>query len=401
MAWSRLVAQRQRLRGSIWLPGLCGLLIGAGGFNEISVAGMGIWALIQFDKKKFLSGPPTFRDLTVISIGMLMLAYWQFQDPYLPSTFNGLTLVEAGKAGAWWLFSLTFFRCSKPRDRKILLLGVAAGLFTYAGATALGSLIYQGPGGGYVQIYNIYDGSTLANSTTCGYAASGALLMATRLKKNLFIPAAITTVAVGLQSGARTPIAVALFLTCYYGITALISSQKNWRERFKTAILALLVISFSAGSGMLRIPAISRLASIAKPEGRAILYPEGIWRLTSALRHGDPSILGNPTSLYIFEQWWHNILLDSYRNAGLAGLALATAWALNLASTSLIGLLSNDYLLTLISIATSFLLFTGLPLGTGAHELISVLALTLLCNLRVSELRPQLQPLDRAEQTPA
>ena len=118
---------------------------------------MGIWALIQFDKEKLLSGPPTFRDLTVISIGMLMLAYWQFQDPYLPSTFSALTLVEVGKAVAWWLFSLTFFRCGEQRDRKILLLGVAAGLFTYAGATALGSLIHQGPGGGYGNIYNIYD----------------------------------------------------------------------------------------------------------------------------------------------------------------------------------------------------------------------------------------------------
>ena len=362
---------------------------------------MGIWALIQFDKEKLLSGPPTFRDLTVFSIGMLMLAYWQFQDPYLPSTFSGLTLAEAGKAVAWWLFSLTFFRCGKPRDRKILLLGVAAGLFAYAGATALGSLIHQGPGGGYVRIYNIYDGSNLANSTTCGYAASGALLMASRLKKSLFIPAAITTVVVGLQSGARTPLIIAICLIFYYSIAALISSQKNWRELFKPAILALAVISFLAGSGMHRIPAISRLSRIAMPEGRALLYPEGIWRLTSALRHGDPSMLGNPISLYIFDQWWHNILLDSYRNADLAGLALATAWAINLASTSLIGLLSNDYLLTLISIATSFLLLTGLPLGTGAHELISVLALTLLCNLRVSELSPQLQQLDPAEQTPA
>ena len=362
---------------------------------------MGIWALIRFDKKKFLSGPPAFRDLTVISIGMLMLAYWQFQDPYLPSTFSGLTLIEAGKAVTWLVFSLTFFRCGKPRDRKLLLQGVAAGLFAYAGATALGSLIHQGPGGGYLKIYNIYDGSNLANSTTCGYAASGALLMIARLNKNLFVPAAIATVAVGLQSGARTPLLVAICLISYFSAAELICGQRTWRERIKPAVLALLIISFFTGAWVHRIPTISRFSRITIPEGRALLYPEGFWRLASALRHGDQSILGNPISLYVFEQWWHNILLDSYRNAGLAGLALATVWAVNLASTSLIGLLSNDYLLTLISVSTSFLLLTGLPLGTGAHELISVLALTLVCNLQASEFKPQLQQLDPAEQTPA
>ena len=361
---------------------------------------MGIWALIQFDKEKLLSGPPTFRDLTVVSIGMLMLAYWQFQDPYLPSTFSGLTLVEVGKALAWWLFSLTFFRCGEQRDRKTLLLGVAAGLFAYAGATALGSLIHQGPGGGYERIYNIYDGSNLASSVTCGYAASGALLIVSRLKKGLFIPAAIATSGVGLQSGARTPLLIAICLAIYYIIATLIDSQKNWRKRLTLAILAILSVAFFTGSEMIHIPAISRFSRIAAPEGRVLLYPEGLWRLTSALRHNNPSILGDPVSLYIRDQWWHNILLDSYRNAGIIGLVFALIWAINLASTSLIGLLSKDCLLTLISILTSFLLLTGLPLGTGSHELISALALTLLCNLKTSELRPQLTQPSSAKQSP-
>lgn len=359
---------------------------------------MGIWCLTQFERNNFLARPITLRDLTAISIGMLMIAYWQFHDPYLPSTFSGLTLVEVGKAVAWWLFSLTFFRCGEQRDRKTLLLGVAAGLFAYAGATALGSLIHQGPGGGYVRIYNIYDGSNLASSVTCGYAASGALLVVSRLKKDLFIPAAIATSGVGLQSGARTPLLIAICLSVYFVIATLIDVRRHWRKRLTLAILTILSVVFFTQSGMIRIPAISRFSRIGLPEGRALLYPEGLWRLTSALRRNNPSILGDPVSLYITDQWWHNILLDSYRNAGITGLALALVWAINLASTSLTGLLSKDYLLTLISVLTSFLLLTGLPLGTGSHELISTLALTLLCNLRASELTPQVIQLSTAEQ---
>ena len=347
---------------------------------------MGIWSLIQFGKKKFLSGPPTFRDVTVISIGMLMLAYWQFQDPYLPSTFSGLTLVEAGKAVAWWLFSLTFFRCGKPIDRKILLLGVAAGLFAYAGSTALGSLIHQGPGGGYGSIYNIFDGTNLASSVICGYAASGALLIVSRLKKRWFIPAAIVTTAVGLQSGARTPLLIVFSLVIYFGIAIQMRSTIDWREKMRAAILTALSFGVIVGSGMLTIPAISRFSRVGVPEGRGLIYPEGFRRLARALSQNNPSLLGDPRS-FAPEHWWHNIILDSYRNAGLGGLAFAGIWAINLANTASKSLLSKDYLLTLISVLASFLLLTGLPLGTGSYEMISVLALTLLCNLQLSELR--------------
>ena len=350
---------------------------------------MGIWALIQFDKEKLLSGPPTFRDLTVVSIGMLMLAYWQFQDPYLPSTFSGLTLIEVGKSVACWLFSLTFFRCGSQSDRKILLLGVAAGLFIYAGATALGSLIHQGPGGGYGNIYNIFDGTNLASSVICGYAASGALLIVSRLKKHWFMPAAIVTSAIGLQSGARTPLLIILSLVIYFGVTIQISIKKAWREKMRVTVLTALGFGAITGSGILTIPAISRFSRIAMPEGRTLIYPVGFKRLANAIIKNNPSLLGDPRS-FAPEQWWHNVLLDSYRNAGLAGLVFAAAWAINFASTALTGLLSKDYLLTLISALSSFLVLTGLPLGTGSHELISVLALTLLCNLRLSELQPRL-----------
>ena len=350
---------------------------------------MGIWTLIQFDKEKLLSGPPTFRDLTVVSIGMLMLAYWQFQDPYLPSTFSGLTLVEVGKAVAWWLFSLTFFRCGDQRDRKILLLGVAAGLFTYAGATALGSLIHQGPGGGRGNIYNVWDGSNLAGSVICGYAASGALLIISRLKKRLFISAAILTAAVGLQSGARTPMLVFLCITVYFIAESAINKRGGWGQYLRLAAITASGLAVIQKSGILEMTALSRFSKVAEPVGRTLLYPEGYRRLTRALIDNDPSTLGDPLS-FASEQWWHHILLDSYRNAGLAGLVFAAAWAINLASTALTSLLSKDYLLTLISALSSFLLLTGLPLGTGSYELVSVLALTLLCNLRLSELQPRL-----------
>lgn len=320
---------------------------------------------------------------------MLMLAYWQFQDPYLPSTFSGLTLADAGKVVAWCLFSLTFFRCSDQKSSRILLLGVAAGLFAYAGATALGSLIHQGPGGGYGNIYNIFDGTNLASSVICGYAASGALLIVSRLKKCWFIPAAITTAAIGLQSGARTPLIIVSSLVIYFVVAIQISSKRDSHEKMKAAIITALGFGLITGSGMLTIPAISRFSRIAMPEGRGLIYPEGFRRLASAISQNNPSLLGDPRS-FAPDHWWHNILLDSYRNAGLTGLAFAGIWALNLASTALSGLLSKDYLLTLISVLASFLLLTGLPLGTGSYEMIGVLALTLLCNLKLSELKPRL-----------
>lgn len=372
------------MQGWSLLSGCCGGLIGAGGFNEFSVAGMGAWALLQFDRKKFVAGPPTFRDLTVVSIGALMLAYWQFQDPYLPSTDSGLTLVEVGKAIIWSIFSLVFFRCSEQKSQQSLLVGISAGLFAYAGATALGSLIYQGPGGGYGNIYNIYNGTNLAGSVICGYAASGALLIISRLIKQLIVPAAILTACVGLQSGARTPLLITAYITIYFLGSNVMHASRPLRNKVAIIMLTAIGVATARVMNAHQLLAISRFGYTGTNEGRRLIYSEGFKRLINALFRKDSKAMVDPHSFSPSKQW-HNILFDSYRSNGHIGLLLASAWTLSFISSAVTGLKSKDYLLATISILSSFLLLTGLPLTTGAHELISVLALTLLCNLNLND----------------
>ena len=182
---------------------------------------------------------------------------------------------------------------------------------------------------------------------------------------------------------------VFLSITVYFIAESAISKRGHWGQYPRLAVLTTSGLAVIQKSGILEMTSLACFSKVAEPAGRTILYPEGYRRLTRALINNDPSTPGDPFS-FAGEKWWHNVLLDSYRNAGLTGLAFAAIWAINLASTALTGLLSKDYLLTLVSVLASFLLLTCLPLGTGSYELISVLGLTLLCNLRLSKLQPRL-----------
>ena len=202
---------------------LCGLLIGAGGFSEWTVAGMLAWTLLQlrvWHNKNKLTQEFNFtvRDGVALAIGILMLIYWSFPDPEIPQSIVGLTLPEIAKAVSWMLFAPVYLHTNMVNSGKKLMLGIAIGLALYSTATLAGSLLNQPFQGGYRNIYNIFSGGLDAGSTIPSYVACGVLLLLFRLNKGWLGFAIAITLGYAIQAQNQTALLIlaTVIISCIY-----------------------------------------------------------------------------------------------------------------------------------------------------------------------------------------
>lgn len=353
----------------------CGFIIGVGGFNELSVLGMALWTILELQNR-----PPFqigWRDVVVLSIGVLMFLYWSFPDPEIPQSLNGLTFPEIVKAVMWMIFSPLVLRC-KPFDKaRTFLLGIASGLAFYSGLTLIGSLLFQPFQGSYVHLFNIFTGELDAGSTQPGYVACGVLMILLRLNSR-FLPAAIAlTLGYVVQAQNRSAFLLLLFV-----IALLVWERRSFllnKFRSNTAIL-ITIMAFIVPllSGISQFSFVKRFGDILKI-GRAETHLVGFDRLFSAYYTADSSFLNQvPANLVIKDKWWHNILLDSLRNSGFLGHCLSLIWIAGLLFSCYYWYSRGEMLGCSVAIVCFAILWTSIPVGVGSYELISILTLTLL-----------------------
>ena len=361
---------------------LCGLLIGAGGFSEWTVAGMLVWTLLQlriWHNKNELTQEFKFtvRDGVTLAIGILMLIYWSFPDPVIPQSLIGLTLPEIAKAISWMLFAPIYLHTNMVNSGTKLMLGIAIGLALYSTATLVGSLLNQPFQGGYGNIYNIFSGGLDACSTEPGYVACGVLLILFRLNKRWLGFAIAITLGYAIHAQNRTALLIlaSVIMSCIY-------MNRAWFVNKFSKIKVLIVIGI--------ISLLSVLASVSSfsifkrfgdifTSGRAETYSEGVNKLYLAYINLDPNILSQvETRITVNDKWWHNLALDSLRSGGFLGHILSLAWLIVLLLAALHWYQLRDLDGLLIALISISLLSTSIPLGVSSYELISILSLTLL-----------------------
>lgn len=358
-----------------------GLLIGAGGFNEWTVLGMGGWTLLQLrDRRQLRPGGLDGRDAVVVGIGILMLLYWSFPDPEVPRSLTGLTLPEIGKALVWMLFAPVLLRTDPAGRGRDLLRGLAGGLALYSGATLIGSLLTQPFQGSYGKLFNVFSGRLDAGSTEPGYVACGVLLLLLRLDRRWLPPALALALGYAVQARNRSALLVLVaVLGCllWEGRQPLLAWWRQaWRHprQLLPAVLPLTAALVALGRSTL----LQRFGDVFTA-GRAETHRVGFRRLLQAYASGERRWLAEvPPGLTVHDQWWHNLPLDALRCGGFVAHGLALLWLLAL-------LLAawrwgrrgaaDGVLVALLAVA---ILWTSLPLGVGSYELLSVLGLTLV-----------------------
>lgn len=363
------------------LSAFWGLLIGAGGFNEWTVLGMGGWTLLQLrDRRQLRPGGPDGRDAVVVGIGILMLLYWAFLDPEVPGSLSGLTLPEVGKALVWMLFAPVLLRSDPLGRGRDLLRGLAAGLALYSGATLVGSLLTQPFQGSYGRLFNVFSGRLDAGSTEPGYVACGVLLLLLRLDRRWLLPALALALGYAVQARNRSAllvVAVVLLSLAWEQRAPLLAWWQQVRRHPRQLLPAVLPLT-AVLVALARSTLLQRFGDLFTA-GRAETHRVGFARLLQAYASGDRRGLATvPPGLTVHDQWWHNLPLDALRCAGFVGHGLALLWllALLLAAWRWGRRGSTDgVVVALLALA---ILWTSLPLGVGHYELLSVLGLTLV-----------------------
>ncbi len=361
---------------------LCGLLIGAGGFSEWTVAGMLVWICLQlriWDSKNeiTLKFKFTVRDWVALAIGLLMLIYWSFPDPVVPQSLIGLTLPEIAKAISWMLFAPVYLHTSMVNGSKKLMLGIGIGLSFYSTATLVGSLLNQPFQGGYGKIYNIFSGGLDAGSTEPGYVACGVLLLLFRLNKRWLGFAIAITLGYAIQAQNRTALLIMVLI-----LISWICSNREWftnmSHKLKAFIIMTAISLLSILTAVSSFSVFNRLGNIFTA-GRPEIYRNGLNKLYLAYINLDATFLSQvPIGITSNDKWWHNLALDSLRSGGFLGHILSLAWLIALLLAALHWYQLKDFDGLLIALVGFGLLSTSIPLGVGSYELISILSLTLL-----------------------
>ena len=357
-----------------------GALIGMGGNAEITLLGMALYVLKSFSTASLnTSIHAWFKDIGVLIAGALLLVYWAYVDPnnlvtsVEPRFCNinsneGLTLVETTK-----VICLTFFGiiCNHMPIRKIrnIINGVSFGLLFYVVPTLLGSLAFQGFRGGGDRIFNIFDGTLSAQSTTVGYLLIFVIGIFSVLRKRpLVVMVSSFGIFAGIQTSNRSVLLFSIISSLILVADRLaIHRSPNILDLTKKSIIYLgslaiaLLVTIANGSTIY-----SRIISAL--EVRFYLYLVGYYSLIQYLLNPSTNLLVEVGS----KQWWHSVPLDAARAGNLAGAYLALGWLAFMLIALIVAIKRKDLSTTLLAFACVFVYTTAMPLSAGSYELIAL-----------------------------
>ena len=370
---------------------IIGVLVGTGGFGDVTILGLILWILIEFlyaQNSEIKKG--WAKDILFVNIGILLIWYWSFYDPnsLITNTFGfdngyrycamnsyqGLTWQEATKITLLVIFSIVCNH-TKAVEVKNVLLGIATGLAFYVIPTLAGSILIQGFRMGGDKIYNIFSNDLSAQSTSIGYLVIMIIALTVALKKSLSGFAILVGIITALQTSNKTVMAYCVLVLIY-----LISSKLKWRESIiqirKKRGQSFLLIGSSALLCLLAGTTFGALKArlLVSYSERSELYLQGYSNLLQFIK--DPTVNVLTDAGYHF--WWHSVPLDAARAAGTVGGATALIWGMLLIYSLIVFGMKGKCQLCLVSIACSIQFFTSMPLHIGAYELISLLAGTIL-----------------------
>ena len=195
---------------------ISGFMIGAGGFAETTIVGMGLYSLGVFlETRKHQDLYSWTKDVGVITVSALLLVYWSYVDPnslitsvqppFCPINSNeALSSTEVLKITCLTIFGISCNHSALEKIRK-LICGVAIGLSIYVIPTIIGSIALQGIRGGGDKIFNIFSGDLTAQSTTAGYIVIMIIGMLSSMKKRKLL---ILAIALAFITGIQTVIGV-------------------------------------------------------------------------------------------------------------------------------------------------------------------------------------------------
>jgi len=377
----------ERTRGKLDLA--IGLLIGMGGFAELTIIGMITWIIKEIKQYPAYQGKNSWpKDLVAANIGILLILYWNYVDPVHLSSWdiftNGpkychinsilsLTWKEGAKAICFTLFALVCNHTEISRLRK-LMKNIALGFLLYVIPTVTGSLLLQGFRMGGNKLYNIFTNDLSAQSTTTGYLVIMAIAILVATKSRLVYPVIALGFISGVQASDKGVLLISFSALMYLCGSKLLENKlaiTKYREIAQWSVVGLLgtivSITIKYGSNFQNYV----LTALGE---RYTLYIEGYGKLIEYL--AEPS---NNIYAYVgIRHWWHSVPLDAIRAAGLIGAVTSFLWLGIIVLCAIVFCVRNDYQLVFLSLAVLFIYMTSLPLHTGAYEFMGLATGTIL-----------------------
>ena len=377
----------KRTRGK--LDCAIGLLIGMGGFAELTVIGMVAWIIKEIKECPPHEGKHYWpKDLVAVNIGILIILYWNYVDPINLSSWdiftNGpkychinsilpLTWKEGAKAICFTLFALVCNHTEINRLRK-LVKNIALGFLLYVIPTISGSLLFQGFRMGGNKLYNIFANDFSAQSTTTGYLIIMSIAILVATKSRLVCPVIAIGIISGVQASDKGALLFSSLAMIYFCGSKLLENKlatSKYGEKVQWSVIGLIativIVIIKNGSSFQNY----LLTALGE---RYTLYIEGYGKIIEYF--SDPSI--NIYSDAGISHWWHSVPLDAIRAAGLIGGVTSLLWLGIIVFSAIVFYIRDDYQLVFLSFAVLFIYMTSLPLHTAAYEFMGLATGTIL-----------------------
>jgi hypothetical protein len=367
---------------------ITGFVTGVGGFNEWSIIGMATWTILHYAESwaKY-SRRFYWQDIIIISISLLCVWQWSYNDPALSSDDSGLTVQEFIKICVWLVFGLTMVRA--PRNAFYRTInGIALGIGLFALSSTIGALITQPFQGSRFAIFNIFTGRTDAGSTFIAYSCIASTLLLIITRSSMAWLGSIACITLGMQAVNRHSLFVGLIVACYLTtkfLSSLLfgSKENDYRSHaiktitFISIALLLTGASIYLLSSHTTLDAIDRFADFRGSDARLDIYSTGYLLLGKSITTNSFEIMQNVNQQVVGRSpsWWHSLPLDSARSSGWLGLILSIIWICGI----LKGMIQASFdkgKYILVGTLTLLTLLTSIPVGLGSYELLGSLTLT-------------------------
>ena len=361
-----------------------GFMIGIGGSAEVTLIGMGIYILVVFSKQpKRHSLLVWAKDIAVVAIGLLLIVYWSYVDPYslitsvkpafCPVNSNeALSSTELIKIICTTIFGIACNHSPVAKVRKIIC-GVAVGLSIYVIPTIIGSIAMQGIRGGGDKVFDIFSGNITAQSSTAGYIVMTMIGIFSAIgRRRLLISSIGLAFITGIQTSNRSVILIGT-LGCIVESIIWLKTELSSKTYFLASAnrkklvllfgsLAVAGLTLMSGSQFIY----SRIT--AALDGRLGLYVQGYSHLFNYLLTPTTNLLGDAGSQF----WWHSVPLDATRAGNLSGAYLSLAWLTIFIIATTMSLKEKKAGLCLLGFVLLFIYMTGMPLAAGGYEFIAL-----------------------------
>jgi hypothetical protein len=377
-----------------------GAIAGFFGTTEISALSMILWICLNSKEAwKKANRIIKVEDIVILSIGVLCLGYWSFNET--SGGIDGLTRVEVVKS---LLLIIFFTSITRLQKNKIVATanGLGVGLWLFGTTTLTGSLLTQEFQSARGAIYDIFTGSISAGSIYIGYLTSYALLIFFVTQCRMIWPALATTLLLAMHAQNRNCFITGSAILIYYAIdraNQIRIKQKSSKALYLRYVLSgvavfVIALSFTI-ENVVAAKILNRFTDLSS-DVRLNMNIAGYTLLLQGIIKNNFSDLLNTTAgiQMIFpgspidEPGWHSLVLDSTRANGWIGLTTSLVWFTSIIIFTIEAALNNSYRVLLAGILESLALIIIMPVALGSHHLLGSITLTTLIISREFLMRP-------------